>query len=517
MAYNEKQIKEIVKRRHPEYDTMDDHWTFLEQTYKGGREWFTHIFKYHKEGDKEYLDRRKRAYRFNHTREVVDLVDKYIFKGEVLRKDGDAPAQVKEFWKRATRTQEPIEALVRLISKKSSICGREYIVVDNNAPSANGESVVLTVEDAKKMDVRCYAYVIDPVDVLDMSFDEDGVLNWILIKESARDDKDPVESTGKVNPRWRLWTREAWFLFEAKQKGNKLSFSQIDEGEHTLGVVPVVIHNHIASDSLYSAPSLIDDIAYLDRAVANYLSNLDAIIQDQTFSQLAMPAQAQTPGSDTAETLQEMGTKRVFIYDGEGGAKPFYLSPDPKQAELIITAIKQIINEIYHTVGMSGERTKQDNAMGIDNSSGVAKAYDFDKVNALLASKAQSLRMTEARILELVMRWHGEVVDPVEMADLVSYPKTFDVRGLVDEFDIASQLLLIQAPDEVRRQQMATLIEKLFPVASDAQKAKFESELKDWPPDLMDMITGTLTPGKPGTLKDSKTVGQGSNQQGSKK
>ena len=49
------------------------------------------------------------------------------------------------------------------------------------------------------------------------------------------------------------------------------------------------------SESPYFSPSLIDDIAYLDRAVANYLSNLDAIIQDQTFSQLAIPVQSLLP------------------------------------------------------------------------------------------------------------------------------------------------------------------------------------------------------------------------------
>jgi hypothetical protein len=51
--------------------------------------------------------------------------------------------------------------------------------------------------------------------------------------------------------------------------------------------------------------------------------------------------------------------------------------------------VNKIIGEIYHSVGMAGERTKQDNAMGIDNSSGVAKAYDFERMNAMLATKAQ--------------------------------------------------------------------------------------------------------------------------------
>src|SRR5262249_7745025 len=155
---------------------------------------------------------------------------------------------------------------------------------------------------------------------------------------------------------------------------------------HELGEVPAIPLPHTVGEHLYSAPALINDIAYLDRAIANYLSNLDAIIQDQTFSQLAMPAQAMLPGEDAYEKLLEMGTKRMFVFDGEGGAVPMFLSPDPKQAGVILAVIDKIINEIYHTIGMSGERTKQDNAVGTDNSSGVAKAYDFERMNSLLAA-----------------------------------------------------------------------------------------------------------------------------------
>lgn len=108
-----------------------------------------------------------------------------------------------------------------------------------------------------------------------------------------------------------------------------------------------------------------------------------------------------------AKKLIEMGTKRLFTYDGSDGAKPYYLSPDVKQADLIIQVVTKIINEIYHTVGLAGERTKQDNAVGIDNSSGVAKAYDFERVNALLAAKADSLEAIENKIVDLVCKRHG--------------------------------------------------------------------------------------------------------------
>ncbi|WP_323159342.1 hypothetical protein, partial [Pseudomonas marginalis] len=94
------------------------------------------------------------------------------------------------------------------------------------------------------------------------------------------------------------------------------------------------------SQSVYFSPSLIDDIAYLDRAVANYLSNLDAIIQDQTFSQLAIPVQSMMPGDDDHKKVLEFGTKRVFTYDAEGGAQPFHMSPDPKQASMIIQTVQ---------------------------------------------------------------------------------------------------------------------------------------------------------------------------------
>jgi hypothetical protein len=175
----------------------------------------------------------------------------------------------------------------------------------------------------------------------------------------------------------------------------------------------------------------------------------------------------------------EMGTKRIFLYDGEGG-EPKYISPDPKQAQMILAVIHKIINEIYHTVGLAGERTKQDNSLGIDNSSGVAKAYDFERVNALLAAKADSLQSIENKIAALVALWNGE-----ELADdqqFVTYPDDFDTRGLYDEFDIAARLALIEAPDSLRQEQMKAVIEKLFPQLSKDIKSKILADLKDWPP-----------------------------------
>lgn len=484
-----KQIQKIIERKHPLYDELLPHWNFLEASYKGGREWFKeNIFRYIKEGDTEYADRVKRAYRFNHTREVVDLVNKYLFRAPVNRRIDDAPAEVGGFFKKVNNQGHDIDEFMVQVSNKSSTFGRVWVVIDNR--------VTEVPEGASQADTpsaQLYAYIVPPQQVRDLSYDETGELRWIMIEEHVRDDEDPFDCDGATSKRYRLWTRNEWVLFEYEKanRGRGGSWKVSDQGEHGLGMVPVIRADNSLTGELWDCPALIADIAYLDRAVANYASNLDAIIQDQTFSQLAMPAQNILPGDDAYNKLLEMGTKRVFLYDGEGGQAPVFLSPDPRQATLIISAIQQLINEIYHSVGLAGERTKQDNAKGIDNSSGVAKSKDFERVVALLAAKAAALETVENRIVELVCKWH-EVAVPTE--EVVSYPSEshFDVRTLFDELDVAMKLRVMSVPALVMEEQMSRMVEKLFPDLGEELIKKMRAEIKTWAEDQQEMAEQAL-------------------------
>lgn len=494
MAYvrNNKKYLAFLKRRHPVYMEMLMHWNFLEATYRGGRRWFEeHIFKYLKEGEQEFQDRKSRAYRFNHTRETVDLVQKYIFKADIARKTEDVPKTVESFWKNATLSGLDINQFMKLVSTGSSVFGRIWVFVD----TTKTEDIVSRA-DEKAAGARTYAYFVKPQNVLDMGFDDTGDLLWILVYETRRDDADPIEGSGEIVDQYRLWTRSDWKLFEIEESSDSKKDDRVKivaSGEHNLGRVPCFPVDHVIGENRYSAPAMIADIAYLDRACANYLSNLDAIIQDQTFSQLAMPAQGVLPGEETYSTLLDLGTKRVFIYDGgEGNARPEFISPDPKQAEIILKVINKIIGEIYHSIGMAGERTKEDNAVGIDNSSGVAKAYDFERVNSLLSSKADSLERAEMELIDLVLAWSGEKSTEEVY---VTYPDDFDIRGLYDEFTIGQNLMLMDAPDTVRREQMSQIIDKLFPKLAEDLLRKMKDELKTWPDDPEDRATD-LTGGK---------------------
>lgn len=506
--------REFFDRRHPCYDALLDQWLFFFASYKGGRAWFkSNVFRYHKEGEKEYSDRISRAYRFNHTREVVDLVQKYLFKGKIGRNTDTASDGLNKFWKKATRSGLSIDQFVRNASTHASLGGRIAVVIDNNAPQFEG---VMSVADVEESGMKIYAYTVMPWNVLDYAWDEDGdgELLWIKLREFVRDDADPLNSSGVTEERVRLWTRDGWMLYKEQEAEKKTvrggaampkKVVQISSGTHGLGFVPVRLFDHILTGEAYDSTGLVDDIAYLDRAVANYLSNLDAIIQDQTFSQLAIPAQAVHAGDDMFNKVLEMGTKRVFTYDGGAGStsKPEYLSPDPKQAGVILSVINKIINEIYSTIGLAGERTKEDNSVGIDNSSGVAKAYDFERVNSLLLSKAQSCEHLENWIVHAVTHWLGE--DGPD-TPLVSYPTTFDVARLGDELATAEALGKVEAPIELRREQMNVIVDKLFPQISVELRKALRDAIKTW--DTADLTQSPMT----GAAKTGTTTVAGSRQ-----
>ncbi len=491
MSIDSKAAKAIVERRHPLYKELVSHWDFLESSYSGGRSWFKdNIFRYLKEGDTEYKNRVERAYRFNHTRETVDLVNKYLFRAPISRKMDDAPESVKKFWLKVDSTGLDINEFMRIVSLKQSIYGRPWVVIDNR--------VTDVPEDASASEVPLadlYAYIVPPQQVPNYAFDEAGELLWVLIEEHVRDDVDPVAGTGEISKRYRLWTRNESIVIKfTKGAGRSGRWEASVPHVHDLGVVPVIPANNAIGSDLWDCPALIADVAYLDRAVSNYASNLDAIIQDQTFSQLAMPAQGVLPGDDAYNKVLEMGTKRVFLYDGEGGAAPQFLSPDPTQASLILDAIGQLINEIYHSVGLAGERTKQDNSKGIDNSSGVAKAVDFERVVALLSSKADALEVIEQRMLKVVCAWSGESL-PKDV-ELVVYPveSQFDVRTLYDEIDIAMKLRLMGLPPLVMEEQINRLVPKLFPDLPKGDVESIRKEVKDWanePPVQENAAAGT--------------------------
>jgi hypothetical protein len=297
---------------------------------------------------------------------------------------------------------------------------------------------------------------------MDIAFKDDGSVKWALIKESKRDDDNPFESSGDVKDQFRLWIKGEWQLYNDKGE-------QIDSGDTGISVVPIAILDNEKKDQ-YSGQSLIGDIAYLDRAIFNNWSRLDTIVCDQTFSQLIFPIEGLPAEIAEDEELRKkfltLATNRVILYSAMAQAAPTFISPDAGQADFILRMIERQVKQLYSSMGLKSEIGEE-----ITQESGVAKAYDFDKLNKLLASKADNLEQCENDLVKIFGAW----LNITSLDCEIDYPDEFDVKTLADDIGTAQQLSLLDVSETFIKEVKKSVAMKVFPKAEEKlMKAIFD-------------------------------------------
>jgi len=468
-----------VDRRHPQYDTYEAHWAFLRQAYVGGPEYLAaNLFSFFREGQQEFKDRLQRAHHYDFARKVVELMNGYLWEQRPTRKRDDLSAALQEFWADADRAGHDIDdVMMQQASPWAMAFGRYFAVVDKPAEAAETR--------AEERERRLFPYVTfySPLDVLDARI-EDGTPAWVLLRERVRDDADPEKSSGAVREQYRLWTRTDWSLWEkravADAEGNTtIKAVEVDRGVHALGEVPIVAIDHRAPESWFVSPSLIWEVAYLDRSIYNHISLLDAILYDVSFPQLAIPYQALLQGAGQRETgaaneargaLIVISTSRAFTYDGSAPTAPAWIAPPSDPASVLMARIDKEIDELYRHVSLAGEM-----AQAVSEASGISKEHEFRKLNKLLATQADNLQSAEMAILRLAAKWMGE--DPDEIPeDAVDYPDDFDVKTLLDDLAEIRAMQEAELPAEVLAEAKREAVARRFAkLPAEEMKALIEA------------------------------------------
>lgn len=466
----------ITARRHPEYSGMINVWDFFLQSYIGGEDYIrANLFKYFKEGVEEFAARIARSYRENHSRRVVDLINSYLFK-EMPQRDYESPI-LEKFIKNADGKGNSLTHFMKSSSQFSAALGRIYIVIDKKSTPEDER----TGTQADNLKVTPYCYIVYPQDMLDIAIDDFGNVKWALVREKARDGDDNFYTASEtLKERYRLWEKGKWTLFNEDGE-------QIDSGSTDIDVVPIVVLDN-EERSVYSGQSLIADIAYLDRAIFNNWSRLDTIVCDQTFSQLIFPIEGLLTEVAGDEELREqfmtLATNRVLLYSVQAGNPPAFISPDASQAQFILDMIQVQVKQLYASLGLQGEIATE-----AKRETGVAKAYDFDKLNKLLANKADNLEAAEERIFKIVKKWMGGISIEV----IISYPDEFDTKSLVDELNITERVALLEIYNRLNRELGKNIAQKALPHAKKTIIEEINKEIDTLP----DRITEESLLGEP--------------------
>lgn len=434
----------ITSRLHPSYHINKYLWDFFLDSYYGGPHYLnTQLFKYYKEGPKEFDLRKERAYRENYCKNIVDIINSYIFKEQATRKTTNK--KLDDFYKDFDGAGSDVSQFMKKVSTKSSVLGRTYVVVDKT--SLSDEERTGTFADNLK--TKPYCYTVNPQDVPDVAFDKFGNIKWIIIREWNREDDDPFNDSGDLSLQYRLWMPGEWQLYDE-------SGDMIDSGQTGIDCVPVVYVDSGESISELNSTGLLFDIAYLDRSIYNNYSRLDAIIADQTFSQLIFPVEGLlVQEMMTDETMREqfltLATNRILFYSASCEAKPEYISPDASQANFILETIKHQINQIYASIGLQPIASSS-------YASGTSKQWDFDKLNKILAGKSSNLEIAERKILNIFNQWTG-----ANATATINYPNDFDIRSLSDELLLAQEFSLLDISQTFNSEIKKNLVLKSLP------------------------------------------------------
>lgn len=472
---------QLHRRRHPEYERLLPHWTFLTETYEGSVGWLeANIFQYHKESTAEWKERVARAFRDNMSRDVVEIWTSHLYKQPITRSE-KAPDTLQAFWKKATKGKggRSIDEFMREASDKSGAVSPVYLVVDMPTAAPLEPGQVRTKKQAMDEGLVPYVYCVYPQDVLDFGLDDQDEFTWLLMKEYSRDDADPFDSSGDVETRYRLWTLDKWQVYREKANGG---IELVDEGDHHLGRVPVVRLTHKDGRSPYEAISLLEEIAYKDRAVANHESRLDAILCEQTFSQLFIPdaglmASTEKDAEGRRRKMVKMGVNRIVLFNDKAQHPPMFLSPDASQGTLIMTVIEGLREQILEDALLDSQ--------GGSRSTDAAKtateaAFDFEKLNGALADKAKNLEGCERELAMLVCLWTEAAFDPEAVNEWVQYPRKFQVKALKDELEEATMLKALgNFGATFWEQYLGRLVKKLLPDVPTDELAVIVKEMAE--------------------------------------
>jgi len=466
----------IIDRTHPTYDDYKDEWLFFLSSYEGGQSYIDgdNLFTHRLELSEDFRNRKERAYYLNYCSAVVESYTNFIYSKEVNRPSDDF---FSRFYSDVTGSGDDINSFMRDVSNYSGACGFVYILFNfrdlTPFPKTTDNKVPLSV--VKEYNLYPYLTLYTPDEVVDYSIDSHGNFDWIIIEEEVNNDSDPMEDRETLTIR-NLITRDSWTKIDVESE------EIIDEPvANPYNFVPVIVAYNMKKSYTGVGISTIKDIAYVNRAVYNWCSNIDEMIERQTFSQLTCPddgsiaeaAEAKDYGSGSENPLAKVGTSAVFTFPANAGHPPRFISPDTAQIEVIWSMIVSHIKQIYVMAGLVGT------AADVSASSGRAKQQQFYSIEANLTSKAENLERTEIEIAKMYYRIMKQSGADDKSKYQVVYPRSFDVLSFVDYLNYSFDVISRSLSDRLTKYVAEELSLKLLKSAPDKIKEEVKTEINN--------------------------------------
>ena len=429
---------------HTAYKEHAPKWEFFLRSYLGGSDYRDgdYLLKYILEDKHEYQKRIDITPLDNHCKNVINIYSSFIWRLPPTRNFGNLVEDqaLQSFIKDADMDGRSLNSFMSEAQMWSGVYGHVWLMIDKPPVIAN------TRADELAQEVRPYLTMATPENVLDWSYERSAngryELSMLKVREWVEGD----------NSFYRLWERDTIRGYEIV--GDEATL--VDTIINPLGVIPAVCLYGNRSPIRGIGVSDITDVAYMQRAIYNELSEIEQLIRISNH-----PSLVKSVGTDA-------GAGAGSVIDVEEGDefKPYLLQPSGGNLDAIRASITDKIESINRMTHMGAVR-----ATDAQTKSGVALQTEFQLLNAKLSEKADLLELAEEQLWNLFAMWQG-INSEIE----VDYPDTFDLRDYGTELEFLQRAKASGVNSTTFKKGVDKAIAEL--VLGDEDLAKATSEIE---------------------------------------
>lgn len=457
----------LFTRRSKFYTANIAAWRRILDAYCGGGNYIRKALIQHvAENRLEFAERRRRAIYLNIPRKITDMVCEYIFSTEPDRTG--APEEIVNDFDRAGMT---VDEVMRQAEIVNFLFGVAWILVDY--PQVAGR---VDLETKVRQRIRPYARVLMPHMVKDWAYGSDGNLLWVLIEEHFESKNDPFEPE-KSGTRYRLWTREEWYLYERVEFETR----EVGHGSHQLGRVPVIRWMD-ANGYKFCSSHWFEDVVRISDAILNEISEAQMntikqlfgiLVVSETFANCSgenlidpTPRPGETQEQALVRTAREKESYRftlsrtssIFETAEEKGLTR-YVAPTGTETAAIISFVQFLQNALNDVLRMALQSSSK--------SAQTAESKEWDNHNAqqFFAERAGLVESVERKIWELMHEWDRSVPIPK-----ISYSREFSITDISTMVSCLMDLSSFDVSDEFSREvcdKALVLLDKLDRIPQD--------------------------------------------------
>ena len=381
-------------------------WQFLLESYMGGEEYRrgAHLVRYALETEGEYQSRLRSTPLDNHCRSVIATYISFLFRQDPDRDLVSIRSpMVEDFLRDADLDGRSFNSFMKEVAIWSSVFGHCWVIMTKPSIAAQ------TLADQRAAGVRPYVNLLTPLVVTDWQWRRlaNGryELDYIKYIEDVNDSVTTI----------REWTPDVIRTWEVDDARREAIMTLEERNE--LGRVPVVLVYNQRSQVRGIGISDISDIADMQRAIYNELSEVEQSVRLEGHPSLVTTPDTQL-GNGAGALIQ-------ISESLDPGLKPYMLNVDATPVESLYLSIRNRVEAIDKMANTGGVRAVESRTL-----SGVALETEFQLLNARLSEKADNLELAEEQIWQLwceyeQQQWMGSIV----------YPDSFSIRDTGREFD----------------------------------------------------------------------------------